>query len=71
MTDPNQGHPPPGQQGPPPSYPSASPPGYGGYGAPGLQLPPGVELASVGRRIGAYFLAIPLAIVTLVIGYII
>jgi uncharacterized RDD family membrane protein YckC len=34
-----------------------------------LGLPPGVELASVGRRIGAYFLAIPLAIVTLGIGY--
>src|SRR5487761_1561876 len=31
----------------------------------GLILPQGVELASVGRRIGAYFLAIPLAIVTL------
>jgi uncharacterized RDD family membrane protein YckC len=37
----------------------------------GLILPQGVQLASVGRRIGAYFLAIPLAIVTLVIGYII
>ena len=32
-------------------------------------LPEGVELASVGRRIGAYFLSIPLAIVTLFIGY--
>lgn len=39
--------------------------------ASGLALPEGVELASVGRRIGAYFLAIPLAIVTLGIGYII
>ena len=37
----------------------------------GLSLPQGVELASHGRRIGAYFLAIPLAIVTLVIGYLI
>lgn len=37
----------------------------------GLILPQGVELASVGRRIGAYFLAIPLAIVTLGIGYVI
>ena len=37
----------------------------------GLALPEGTELASVGRRIGAYFLAIPLAIVTLGIGYII
>src|SRR3954462_7903867 len=86
MTDPNQGYPPPGgyppppgQQGPPPGYPSAPqggyqsapPAGYGGYGPPGLNLPPGVELASVGRRIGAYFLAIPLLIVTLVIGYLI
>jgi uncharacterized RDD family membrane protein YckC len=35
----------------------------------GLLLPNGTELASVGRRIGAYFLALPLMIVTLVIGY--
>ena len=39
--------------------------------ASGLTLPQGVQLASAGRRIGAYFLAIPLAIVTLGIGYII
>jgi uncharacterized RDD family membrane protein YckC len=39
--------------------------------ASGLNLPQGVELASVGRRIGAFFLAIPLAIVTLGIGYVI
>jgi uncharacterized RDD family membrane protein YckC len=37
----------------------------------GLVLPEGTELASVGRRIGAWFLSIPLAIVTLGIGYII
>jgi uncharacterized RDD family membrane protein YckC len=37
----------------------------------GLTLPEGVELASIGRRIGAFFLAIPLIIVTLVIGYLI
>ena len=37
----------------------------------GLMLPNGVQLASVGRRIGAYFLALPLALVTLGIGYII
>lgn len=37
----------------------------------GLPLPEGTELASVGRRIGAYFLAIPLVLVTLVIGYLI
>jgi len=39
--------------------------------ASGLALPQGTELASVGRRVGAYFLAIPLSIVTLGIGYII
>jgi uncharacterized RDD family membrane protein YckC len=37
----------------------------------GLNLPDGTQLASVGRRIGAFFLAIPLVIVTLGIGYII
>jgi uncharacterized RDD family membrane protein YckC len=81
------GSPPPGQQfAPPPGqpgpggYPAApvysQPPPRDPQGrifdpASGLYLPPGVELASHGRRIGAYFLAIPLAIVTLVIGYII
>jgi uncharacterized RDD family membrane protein YckC len=35
----------------------------------GLLIPNGTELASIGRRIGAYFLALPLYIVTLVIGY--
>ncbi|MGI8753294.1 MAG: hypothetical protein ACR2MN_13435 [Acidimicrobiales bacterium] len=39
--------------------------------ASGLLLPAGTQLAAVGRRIGAFFLAIPLAIVTLVIGYVI
>jgi uncharacterized RDD family membrane protein YckC len=39
--------------------------------ASGLMLPQGVQLAGVGRRIGAFFLAIPLAIVTLIIGYVI
>jgi uncharacterized RDD family membrane protein YckC len=57
------------QPAPPP------PPGQGSfeghYDPSGLGLPPGVELASVGRRIGAFFLAIPLVIVTLVIGYIV
>jgi uncharacterized RDD family membrane protein YckC len=37
--------------------------------ASGLMLPEGTQLASVGRRIGAYFLAFPLALVTLGIGY--
>lgn len=36
-----------------------------------LVLPDGTQLASVGRRIGAYFLAILLSIVTLGIGYVI
>ena len=77
------GAPPPQGQG----YGSAPPPapGYGyGQGGPGtappgmysdpgtgVNLPNGTQLASVGRRIGAYFLAIPLAIVTLGIGYLI
>jgi uncharacterized RDD family membrane protein YckC len=37
----------------------------------GLALPEGTQLAPVGRRIGAFFLSIPLIIVTLVIGYVI
>jgi uncharacterized RDD family membrane protein YckC len=36
-----------------------------------LLLPEGVVLASVGRRIGAYFLSLLLAVVTLGIGYLI
>jgi uncharacterized RDD family membrane protein YckC len=39
--------------------------------ASGLNLPQGTQLASAGRRIGAFFLAIPLSIVTLGIGYLI
>ena len=67
-----------------PTAPPPPPEGtYQGYGVPaappgmyydsesGLTLPQGVQLAGHGRRIGAYFLAIPLWIVTLVIGYII
>lgn len=63
-------------------FPSAPPipPGYGYGGAPvplgmfvdqdsGLLLPEGTALAGHGRRIGAFFLAIPLSIVTLGIGY--
>src|SRR5215469_2863599 len=66
-------------------YPPAPPVPMSAYGQPnaavlpgmyydpnsGLQLPDQTELAGVGRRIGAYFLAIPLAIVTLGIGYLI
>jgi uncharacterized RDD family membrane protein YckC len=72
-----------GQQDTPPGLPQAPPvsPDFG-YGQPvpagmyldqqsGLVLPQGTELASPGRRIGAFFLAIPLAIVTLGIGYIV
>jgi hypothetical protein len=39
--------------------------------ASALNLPEGTELATVGRRIGSWFLAIPLAIITLGIGYVI
>jgi uncharacterized RDD family membrane protein YckC len=45
------------------------PPGFYYDRESGLTLPEGTQLAGVGRRIGAYFLAIPLAIVTLFIGY--
>lgn len=80
MTDPNQPpqapppppqQPPPGYQ-PPPSYaspqgfPSAPPPPAGQAVMPGQP-----QLATVGRRIGAWFLSIVLIIVTLVIGYLI
>lgn len=51
--------------------PGAMPPGMYFDPESGLTLPQGTQLASVGRRIGAYFLAIPLIIVTLGIGYII
>jgi uncharacterized RDD family membrane protein YckC len=64
--------------------PAPAPPVAYGYGQPGvvphgmyfdqasgLLLPQGVQLAGVGRRIGAFFLAIPLALVTLGIGYVI
>jgi uncharacterized RDD family membrane protein YckC len=83
---PPYGAPPPPGYGPPPAYggpPTGAPGQYYGQYAPvvppgmyydpasGLVLPEGVALASVGRRIGAYFLAIPLMLVTLVIGYVI
>jgi uncharacterized RDD family membrane protein YckC len=74
-----------GQYPPPPPQAPPVPAGYGyGQVAPGsippgmyvdpnsgLLLPNGTELASVGRRVGAFFLAIPLAIITLGIGYLI
>jgi uncharacterized RDD family membrane protein YckC len=73
MGQPPMGQPPMGQ--PPMGQPQMPPPPMGQpYGAPmagGLMFPPGVVLAPVGRRIGAYFLGAVLAIVTLIIGYII
>lgn len=56
--------------------PGYGPPGYGppaGPWQPGapLVLPEGVVLASPGRRVGAYFLAIPLALATCGIGYLV
>ncbi|MGH9104510.1 MAG: RDD family protein [Acidimicrobiales bacterium] len=77
---------PPGQWPPPPrygpgGYPPAPGPGYGYRPAPppgmyfdqasGLTLPAGAQLASSGRRIAAWFLAIPLSIVTLGVGYVV
>jgi uncharacterized RDD family membrane protein YckC len=66
---------PPAPPAPPPGYaqPYQQPVAPGMHVDPqsGLPLPDGVELASVGRRIGAWFLAIPLAVVTLGIGYVI
>jgi uncharacterized RDD family membrane protein YckC len=69
-------------QPPPPGFPAAPPvPATYGYGPgqpvpagmyldqqSGLMLPQGTVLASSGRRIGAFFLAIPLTIITLGIG---
>ncbi len=49
----------------------AVPPGMYYDPASGLTLPQGTTLAPVGRRIGAWFLSIVLAIVTLGIGYVI
>jgi uncharacterized RDD family membrane protein YckC len=47
----------------------AVPPGMYFDTMSGLVLPNGTHLAGVGRRIGAYFLSIVLAIVTLIVGY--
>jgi len=54
-------------------YPTTTPDGLPVYldQASGLLLPQGTQMATVGRRIGAYFLAIPLSILTLGIGYLI
>jgi uncharacterized RDD family membrane protein YckC len=63
--------PPPGAYPPAGGYEAAPPAPFGQlpYGA--LVLPPGTQLSSIGKRIGAYFLGILLFIVTLAIGYII
>lgn len=85
MTDPSQPKNPPDPYGPPSGQPYGyppAPPAAAGYGQPstsgglildprGISIPEGTQLASVGRRIGAYFLAIPLFIITLGIGYIV
>lgn len=72
--------PPPGSAPPgyapmaPVAYAAAAPPIPAGMWfdqASGLVLPNGTTLASPGRRIGAFFLAIPLSIITLGIGYLI
>jgi uncharacterized RDD family membrane protein YckC len=52
-------------------YPNIVPQGMYFDPLSGLNLPGGTQLASVGRRIGAYFLSIPLFIGTLGIGYVI
>jgi uncharacterized RDD family membrane protein YckC len=79
----DQGYQPPPGPGLPPAPPVPAGYGYGEYPATavpqgmyfdqesGLALPDGTVLAPVGRRIGAWFLAIPLVIVTLGIGYIV
>ena len=53
---------------PPPRYPNNGM-GYVHDPASDLWLPPGVQLASHGRRIGAYFLSLLLFVVTLGIGW--
>lgn len=55
----------------PQPYPDSAPPPMPRAPDYGLGLPPGIELASVGRRIGAFFLRFLLFILTLGIGYII
>lgn len=55
---------------PPVGMPYAPPMPMASYGS-GVALPPGVVLASRGRRVGAWFLSLLLVIVTLGIGYLI
>ena len=79
----NQGYNPQPSPGFTPAPPVPAAYGYGQYPADavpqgmyfdpisGLALPEGTQLANVGRRIGAWFLTIPLIIVTLGLGYIV
>lgn len=56
----------------PQAMPPPMPPGPDyALAAPGSLLPPGTALASVGRRIGAFFLRFVLIIVTLGVGYLV
>ena len=64
-------YPPPPAGAPPYGYGQGVPPGMYFDPESGLTLPAGTQLASAGRRIGAYFLSIVLAVVTLGIGWII
>ncbi len=64
-------YPPPPAGAPPYGYGQGVPPGMYFDPESGLTLPAGTQLAPVGRRIGAWFLSILLAIVTLGIGWII
>jgi uncharacterized RDD family membrane protein YckC len=52
-------------------YQNAVPQGMYVDQASGVVLPQGTQLASVGRRIGAYFLSLLLVVVTLGLGYLI
>jgi uncharacterized RDD family membrane protein YckC len=54
-----------------PAMMTTVPPGYYLDPASGVVLPEGTELASVGRRIGQYFMDLLLMIVTLAIGYLV
>jgi len=56
------------QPQPPPAPPP--PPAVQAYGAP-AGIPAGMELSSVGKRLGGYLLDLLLVIVTLVIGWIV
>ena len=56
---------------PPPPPPPGGVPVPSGGGVPSTPVPPGTELSSIGRRLGAYLLEVVLVIVTLFIGWLI